>query len=105
MKKITIKKGQVLQKEGDLNTKIFQFESGLLHNYSIDEKGKEHIYQFATENWIIAETMPNHKPCNLFIDSLEDAVIFQIGKDFDYLSNQPHGDHRCYKRNFFVFPL
>jgi|TARA_B110000305_G_C19194170_1_gene518041 hypothetical protein len=68
-------------------------------------KKEENTYiSLLPKNWIIADAVSNDKPCNLFIDSLEDAVIFQIGKDFDYLSNQPHRDHRCYKRNF-VFCL
>lgn len=90
MKIIEVKKGQILQWEGDLNTKIFQVESGLLRSYSIDEKGKEHIYQFASENWIIADAIPKNKPCELFIDCLEDSVIIQTEKDFNSLSNDPH---------------
>lgn len=52
MKKFILKKGQILQRKGDLNSKVYQVESGLLRSYSIDEKGKEHIYMFAPENWI-----------------------------------------------------
>ena len=89
MKTLKIKKGQILQREGDLNSKIFQVESGLLRSYSIDEKGKEHIYQFAPENWIIADAIPNDQPCTLYIDSLEDSVIIQREKDFNSLSNDP----------------
>jgi CRP-like cAMP-binding protein len=89
LKRIEVKKGQILQREGDLNSKIFQVESGLLRSYSIDEKGKEHIYQFAPENWIIADAIPKDKRCNLFIDSLEDSVIIKIEKDFNTLSNEP----------------
>ena len=87
MKIIEVKKGQILQWEGDLNTKIFQVESGLLRSYSIDEKGKEHIYQFASENWIIADAIPKNKPCELFIDCLEDSVIIQTEKDFNSLDS------------------
>lgn len=89
MKRITVKKGQILQKVGDLNTKIFQVESGLLRSYSIDRKGKEHIYQFAPENWVIADATPNNEPCDLFIDCLEDSTIIQLEKDFNTLSNDP----------------
>lgn len=81
MKKITIKKGQVLQRKGDLNSKVYQVESGLLRSYSIDEKGKEHIYMFAPEKWIIADGVSPQKPCELFIDALEDSVIIQREKD------------------------
>jgi CRP-like cAMP-binding protein len=90
LKRITVKKGQILQRTGDLNSKIFQVESGLLRSYSIDKKGKEHIYQFGPENWIIADATPIDEPCDLFIDCLEDSIIIQIEKDFDTLSNDPH---------------
>jgi CRP-like cAMP-binding protein len=76
LKRITVKKGQTLQRAGDLNTKFFQVESGLLRSYFIDKKGKEHIY-------------PNDEPCDLFIDCLEDSIIIQIEKNFDTLSTEP----------------
>ena len=62
MKRIEVKKGEILQRKDDLGSKVFQVESGLLRSYSIDEKGKEHIYQFAPENWIIADATANNQP-------------------------------------------
>ncbi len=73
MKKITIQKGQILQRKGELNTKGYQVESGLLRSYSIDEKGKEHIFMFAPENWLIADTCSPEVACDLFIDAIEDS--------------------------------
>lgn len=81
MKEVTIRKGQILQRKGDLNSKIYEVKSGLLRSYSIDENGREHIYMFAPENWIIADNIPPEKPCELFIDALEDSVIHQKVKD------------------------
>jgi CRP-like cAMP-binding protein len=46
---IEIKKGSLLQKKGDLNTKIYIVEKGLLCSYSIDKKGKKHVFMFAPE--------------------------------------------------------
>jgi CRP-like cAMP-binding protein len=89
MKRIKVKKGQILQRTGDLNTKLYQVESGLLRSYSIDRKGKEHIYQFAPENWIIADATPTNEPCDLFIDCVEDSTFIQIEKDFNTLSDDP----------------
>ena len=74
MKQIKVKKGQILQRRGDLNSKVYHVESGLLRSYSIDEKGKEHIYMFAPENWIMADNCEANSPCELFIDALEDSV-------------------------------
>lgn len=89
MKRIEVKKGEILQRKDDLGSKVFQVESGLLRSYSIDEKGKEHIYQFAPENWIIADATANNQPSELFIDCLEDSVVIEIEKDFNTLSNEP----------------
>lgn len=81
MKKTTVKKGDILQKKGDLNSKIYIVQSGLLRSYSIDEKGKEHIFMFAPEDWIIGDNTPPEKPCQLYIDALEDSIIIQKEKD------------------------
>lgn len=88
MNKIEVKKGQILQRKGDLNTKVYQVESGLLRSYSIDEKGKEHIYMFAPENWIIADNQPPDIPCELFIDALEDSVVISTEKNDLSITNE-----------------
>lgn len=81
MKEIKVNKGQILQSKGDLNTKVYLVQSGLLRSYSIDEKGKEHIYMFAPENWIIGDSVSPESPCDLFIDAVEDSVVIQTVKD------------------------
>lgn len=86
LKKIEVNKGQILQRKGDLNSKVYEVEYGLLRSYSIDEKGKEHIYMFASENWIIADGVKPNKPSELFIDALEDSVIMQREKDLSTVS-------------------
>jgi CRP-like cAMP-binding protein len=81
LKEIKVKKGEILQRKGDLNSKVYQVQSGLLRSYSIDAKGKEHIYMFAPENWIIADSVSPENPCDLFIDALEDSVVIKETKD------------------------
>ncbi len=81
MKTIAVTKGQILQRSGELNTKAFKVENGLLRSYTIDHKGKEHIYMFASENWIIADSCEVTVPCDLFIDAIEESVIIVIEKD------------------------
>ena len=56
LKRIEVKKGQIIQRQGELDSKVYKVESGLLRSYSIDNKGKEHIYMFAPENWLIADS-------------------------------------------------
>ena len=76
-----VKKGQILQHAGELNTKVYAVEAGLLRSYAIDEKGKEHIFAFAPEGWTIADLCEVTIPCELFIDALEDSTVTVIDKE------------------------
>lgn len=78
MRNIKVKKGEILQRKGDLNAKVYEVVSGLLRSYSIDEQGKEHIYMFAPENWILADSHFEDTPADLFIDVLEDAELIVV---------------------------
>jgi CRP-like cAMP-binding protein len=83
-KSITLKKGTILEHQGTLNSKGYLVVSGLLRSYTIDEKGKEHIFLFAPEGWTIADSQPIGTPTDLFIDAIEDSVVqifdTEIGK-------------------------
>ncbi|MEM6684770.1 MAG: Crp/Fnr family transcriptional regulator [Bacteroidota bacterium] len=81
MTTLKVKKGEIVQHSGALHSKIYFVKSGLLRGYTIDQKGKEHIFIFAPENWTIADSNPPEVPCELFIDALEDATILVISKD------------------------
>ncbi|WP_299519357.1 Crp/Fnr family transcriptional regulator [Winogradskyella sp.] len=76
-----IKKGEIIQRSGELNSKIYHVHEGLLRGYSIDEKGKEHIFIFAPEGWTIADNQSPEAPCDLFIDALEDSIVTVHEKD------------------------
>ncbi|GAB1858626.1 Crp/Fnr family transcriptional regulator [Flavobacteriaceae bacterium MHTCC 0001] len=75
MKQIRVKKGEILQKSGDLNSKIFHVISGLLRSYAIDKKGREHIFMFGPEGWTVADNVSPDIPCDLYIDALEDSLV------------------------------
>lgn len=81
-------KGQILQRNGELNTKVYSVKSGLLRSYIIDSKGKEHIFMFAPEGWVIADHLPLNEPCDLFIDALEDTIVSITEKDFKMEQNR-----------------
>ena len=87
MKRITIPKRHILQHKGDLNTKLYIVESGLLRSYSIDAQGKEHIFMFAPEDWLLTDNHPLGQPAELFIDALEETTLTAQDKsrvtDFD----------------------
>ncbi|MGB1247520.1 MAG: Crp/Fnr family transcriptional regulator [Chitinophagales bacterium] len=80
VKIVKVQKGQILQREGDFATKAYYVREGLLRSYTIDENGKEHIFMFAPEGWLIADNANLQDACDLFIDVLEDAEIEVIDK-------------------------
>ena len=82
MKKISVKKGNILQRNGDLNTKVYFIEEGLLRSYYIDDKGKEHIFMFAPEKWVMTDNVSPDEPAELFIDAIEDSTIVVREKVF-----------------------
>lgn len=51
----SFKKGARLLEEGDICKDTIFVEKGLLRTYTIDEAGKEHIVQFAPENWFTGD--------------------------------------------------
>ncbi|MBV6646533.1 MAG: Crp/Fnr family transcriptional regulator [Cyclobacteriaceae bacterium] len=80
MKKRSIQKGQIIQHKGDLYTKTYYVESGLLRSYIIDSKGKEHVYMFSPEGWYCGDSSPPDEPCDLFVDALEPSIIYEMEK-------------------------
>ncbi len=83
MKEVKVKEGLILQHNGELNTKIDFIKSGLLRSYSIDQKGKEHIFMFVPENWTIADSISPDSPSELFIEALEDSTVFVLDKKLE----------------------
>jgi len=83
----TVKKGELLQRPGDSARKAFYVKKGLLRSYTIDEKGKEHIFIFAPEDWYISDIdadMDNNK-AELFIDAIEESKVQEFDRsDMDF---------------------
>jgi len=73
----TVRKGQVLQQKGDTIVNSYFVRKGCLRSYSLDQKGKEHIFMFAPEGWMITDigSAPFNQPADLCIDALEDSEI------------------------------
>ena len=97
MKEIKVKKGEILQRNGDLNTKVYQVKSGLLRSYTIDKKGKEHIFMFAPEGWLMADTVSIDEPADLFIDVLEDSILELLPKSVA-ITDSTHNTVKLFNR-------
>ena len=50
-----LRKRQYFLQEGDVCKYQAFVEKGILRSYTIDEKGSEHILQFASEGWWMAD--------------------------------------------------
>lgn len=79
-----IEKGTFLLNPGEICQHSFFVEKGLLRSYTIDEQGKEHIIQFAPENWIISDRSSSffNEPSEFYIDAIEDTEFFLIDTKF-----------------------
>ena len=98
---ISIKKSTVLQERGDDLKHAYFVKSGLLRSFTVDEKGKEHIFMFAPEGWIISDiqSTASQSPAILTIDSLEDSVVQVIRSDiFEELVNLHMGNEPEFAR-------
>ena len=77
-----IRKRQYLLQEGDVCKFIAFVERGTMRSYTVDEKGAEHIMQFALEGWMIADlySFLTAEPATYNIDALEDCELVLISK-------------------------
>ncbi len=90
VKRINVKKGDIIQRPGETDTKVFVVRSGLLRSYLIDEKGKEHIFLFAPEGTVMADHLPSHVPADLYIEALEDSVVVVRQKNLAIVRRDAH---------------
>lgn len=79
-----VKKEEYLLRKGEHCKHTFFVEKGLLRQYSIDEKGKEHILSFAPENWFVTDRESTYfnQPSAYFIQALEDSQVMLIDENF-----------------------
>ena len=76
----TLRAGEFLQRAGDGVTHGAFVATGCLRKYVVDAKGKEHIVQFAPENWWTGEGpgTPPGTPAQYFIDAIEDSELLLV---------------------------
>ena len=77
-----LRKRQYLLQEGNVCKYQAFVEKGMLRSYSIDEKGTEHILQFASEGWWVADLssyIPG-EPSHFNIEALEDSELLLLSK-------------------------
>jgi CRP-like cAMP-binding protein len=77
-----IRKRQYILQEGDVCKYISFVEKGLLRSYTIDERGNEHIMQFAFEGWWISDQFSffTGEPAIYNIDALEASELLLLSQ-------------------------
>lgn len=77
-----LRKRQFFLQEGDVSKYLAFVSKGCLRSYSIDDKGEEHIVQFAIEDWWISDmkSFLGNEPSTYNIDALEDSELLMIDK-------------------------
>ena len=77
-----LRKKQYLLQEEDVCKYIAFIEKGAMRAYTVDDKGTEHIVQFALEGWLISDlySFLTSEPATYNIDALENAELLLISK-------------------------
>lgn len=77
-----LRKRQYILQEGDVCKYTAFVEKGMLRMYTINDKGSEHIIQFAFEGWWMADQFSfiTGEPAIYNIDALEDSELLLLSK-------------------------
>jgi CRP-like cAMP-binding protein len=75
-----LEKGELLLREGEIAKYGAFVAKGCLRSYVVDNKGKEHVVQFAPENWWLSDTnsMLEKTPTLFFMDALEPSDLLLL---------------------------
>jgi CRP-like cAMP-binding protein len=70
----------LLLQEGDICNFEAYINKGCIRTYYIDENGFELTMQFAIEDWWVSDvtSFHDHKPSNMFIETLEDCELLTL---------------------------
>lgn len=76
------RKGEFLLREGEVAKYGAFVATGCLRSFTVDNKGKEHIVQFAPEDWWIGnnESIRTGAPSSYFIDAIEDSDVLLLDR-------------------------
>jgi len=77
-----LRKRQYLLQQGDVCKYVAFVEKGLLRSYTVNDRGTEHITQFAFEGWWIADQFSflTGEPSEYNIEAMEDCELLLLTK-------------------------
>lgn len=83
-----LRKKELILREGQSCHHLNYVHSGALRAYCVDNDGKESTIMFAVKDWWVTDMycFVNGKPAMLFIEAIEDSVVYRLTKNnFDHL--------------------
>lgn len=85
-------------KQGEICQGYFYVEKGLLRMYSIDDFDKEHILQFASEQWFISDRTSLYfgVPSQFYIQAIEDTVVMQFNDQIHCMIAEQNPSYQKY---------
>lgn len=94
----TYEKGAFLLNRGAVCRYTFFVEKGLLRYYDIDEDDKEHIIQFAPDNWFVSDRSSTcfEEPSPYYIDAYEKTTVAVLDQGFMDLAAEVSPQFRAY---------
>lgn len=77
-------KGGIVLKVNEVCKHNYFVARGCLRSYVFDKKGKEHILQFAPDDWWISEriSLLSGDPATFYIDAIEDTSYVRVPEEF-----------------------
>ena len=80
LKAVQLNKGDFLFSAGEVVSSLVYVLSGCLRSYSIDDKGNEHVLQFAPEDWWTGDlgSFTKGTPAITYADALEDSTVVRV---------------------------
>jgi CRP-like cAMP-binding protein len=77
-------KGSVVLQLNEVCKYNFFVTKGCLRSYVFDKKGREHILQFAPDNWWISEriSLVSGEPATFYIDAIENTEYVRVPEEF-----------------------
>ncbi|MBS7234205.1 Crp/Fnr family transcriptional regulator [Flavobacterium psychroterrae] len=78
----TIKKKELILKEGQICNTLYFITKGCLRQYIINSKGSEQTLQFGIENWWITDYLSYHNqtPSHFYIQAVEKCEVITLEK-------------------------
>lgn len=96
----TFAKGSFVLEKGSICKETMFVESGLLRTYTLDDKGKEHIIQFAPENWFTGDrgSIFFNDPAYFYIEAVEDTEVVFVNDVFIDAASEKSAAFRIFNK-------